>query len=121
MCTHLIATELGGHIAYARVCDLVKGKKVIIHATVFIVCAGAVSTPQLLWNSGIRPYALGKYICEQPKLFSQVVLHEDFINKISNFSFPGMTKEMKDIVRYHRDLIPSDAVPIPTYDKPPQV
>ena len=112
---------MGGHIDYARVMDLVKGNKVIIYASTFVVCAGAVPTAQLLWNSKIRPWALGRYICEQPKLFCQVVLNEDIIDKITHHTYPGLTTDMKDRIRYHRDLIPSDPVPIPTGDKPPQV
>lgn len=39
-----------------------------------VVAADALRTPQLLWASGVRPYALGRYLNDQPQIVSAVRL-----------------------------------------------
>ncbi|MDP9936763.1 choline dehydrogenase-like flavoprotein [Paenarthrobacter nicotinovorans] len=47
-----------------------------IRAKAVLVAADALRTPQLLWASGIRPAALGKYLNDQPQIVSQLALRE---------------------------------------------
>lgn len=42
------------------------------YAQAYIVACGAVCTPQILWNSNIRPNALGRNLSEQSIAFCQV-------------------------------------------------
>lgn len=123
LCYELVQSDRGGHIVRAHCRDLTKGQgsKVVITAETFIVCAGAIRTPQLLHASNIRPRSLGHYICEQPRSFCQVVLKESIIKAIANKSFIGLTQEMKDAIEKQHDEYPSDPVPIPVDDKAPQV
>ncbi|KAJ3818941.1 hypothetical protein F5880DRAFT_1510549 [Lentinula raphanica] len=41
---------------------------------VYIITCGSICTPQILHNSGLRPYALGRYLTEQSMAFCQIVL-----------------------------------------------
>lgn len=67
--------------------------------------AGAVLTPQILFNSEIQPEALGHYLCIQPKAFCQIVLKQSLIDSIPRKHNPN----------------PIDPIPIPEDDPPPQV
>ena len=71
-----------------------------MYARAFVVACNATLTPQLLFKSGIRLPALGKYICEQPLAFCQIVLKKELVPK----GVPG-----------------SDPIGIPMSDPPPQV
>lgn len=75
--------------------------------------AGAVLTPQILFNSDIQPPALGHYLCEQPIAFCQIVLKQDIVDSVE--------KRWPDIVKKHRELHPNDPIPIPMDDPAPQV
>ena len=56
-----------------------------IVAKAVVIACGAVGTPQVLYNSGIRPWALGRFMTEQSLSFCQVRHHERLI---STFSLP---------------------------------
>lgn len=43
-----------------------------VAARAVVVAADALRTPQLLWASGIRPQALGRYLNDQPQVISAV-------------------------------------------------
>lgn len=51
-------------VASVRAVRLADGEPVDIAAEAVVVCADALRTPQLLWASGIRPAALGRYLNE---------------------------------------------------------
>jgi choline dehydrogenase-like flavoprotein len=42
-----------------------------------VIAADPLRTPQLLWNSGIRPAALGRYLNEHPSVTYQIALGSD--------------------------------------------
>ena len=48
-----------------------------VDAKTVIVAADALRTPQLLWASGIRPEALGRYLNDQPQVVHAVRLDAD--------------------------------------------
>ena len=89
----------------AVVRDLLTDETIEVTAESFVICAGAVLTPQILFNSKVRPNALGRYLCEQPLAFCQVVLLESLVN-----SFVKSNK-----------VKPKDPIPIPLDDPQPQV
>lgn len=72
-----IARKLIQHdnrIVGAEVEHLPTGQKELIEAKIIIVAADSLRTPQLLWASGIRPKALGRYLNEHPFIFTFVEL-----------------------------------------------
>lgn len=60
LCFELL--ETGGRVTAATLRSQVDGSTTTVSAQVFVVAADSLRTPQLLWNSGIRPYALGRYL-----------------------------------------------------------
>ncbi|KIM30732.1 pyranose oxidase [Serendipita vermifera MAFF 305830] len=88
---------------------------IYVKAKVYIVACGAVCTPQLLWNSNIRPDALGRYLTEQSLSFCQIVLTKKLVESIYN------NPEFKEQVDEHLRKHPNDPLPIPYKDPEPQV
>ena len=97
----------------ALVKNLQTGEEILFKAKVFVVAAGAILTPQLLYASNIRPHALGKYLCEQPMTFCQIVLSTNIIDGIR----ASDSIEVKEYIKNN----PEDPVPIPMDDPNPQV
>ena len=54
----------------------------MVHADLVVVAANTLYTPQLLYKSGIRPEALGRYLNDQPMLFCQIVLKHELLQEI---------------------------------------
>ena len=112
-------------VDYAIVMDILQNETSHIHAKVFIIAvgktydmhitpvddlvpwffAGAILTPQILFNSEIQPEALGHYLCIQPKALCQIVLKQSLIDFIPRKHNPN----------------PINPIPIPEDDPPPQV
>ena len=110
-CTKLVCAEGGRRIQYAVVKKLLENETCYIHARTFVIAAGAVLTPQILFNSGIRPHALGHYLCEQPMAFCQIVLLQSIIDEIAH------NTKCKEFMKAE----PIDPIPIPLDDPTPQV
>jgi pyranose oxidase len=108
--TRLVAQS--DRIISAEVEDLKRWRTIEVNAEVFIVAAGSILTPQILWKSGIRPRALGRYLTEHPMTFCQVVLAAELVEAIH--SDPRFAAKLKD----HEQ---NDPVPIPMHDPPPMV
>ncbi|KAF0384491.1 pyranose oxidase [Gigaspora margarita] len=88
--------------------------EILIKAKVFIICAGAVNTPQLLYNSMIKNSnwdieipALGKNLCDQTMANCQIVLNKEIVEKM--LEDPAWSENFKK----HKETYPNDPVPIP--------
>ncbi|MFT3797598.1 GMC oxidoreductase [Microbacterium sp.] len=71
----------GGRVTGAVVEHLPTGESETITAQVVVVAANAFQTPQLLWASGIRPDALGRYLTEHVLVYSVVALTDDVVTR----------------------------------------
>ena len=54
-----------------------------------MVAADALRTPQLLWASGIRPDALGRYLTEHPLIFGVVAVKEGLLPPLEPAPHPS--------------------------------
>ncbi|MDN3496450.1 GMC oxidoreductase [Planococcus sp. APC 4015] len=54
-----------------------------VDADLVVVAADAFRSPQLMWASGIRSAALGRYLTEHPVVISTVVLDEEKIRRFA--------------------------------------
>jgi pyranose oxidase len=115
LCTRLHVSPDGRRVEWAEVQDLAHWQTRRVEADVYIVACGAVLTPQLLYASGVRPEPLGRYLCEQPVAFCQIVLRQDLVDAI------GDDPRFADRVQTHAAQKPTDPVPIPGDDPEPQV
>ena len=61
----LVLSSDGKTVDHAVVRDLLRDQVFCVRAQHFVVAGGAILTPQLLFNSGIRPKALGRYLTFQ--------------------------------------------------------
>lgn len=69
----------GGRATGVETVDIATGKRETVDARAVLVAADALRTPQLLWTSGIRPEALGRYLNDQPQIMAASVLDEKWI------------------------------------------
>jgi choline dehydrogenase-like flavoprotein len=75
--TGTLATMLlvsGGRVAGAMLRRIADGAERELLADTVVVCADALRTPQLLFASGIRPAALGRYLNEHAFITARVLL-----------------------------------------------
>lgn len=79
LCRQLLTD--GNRVTGAILEHLPTGKREEVRARVVIVAADAIRTPQLLWASGIRPTALGRYLNEHPFIFTFVELDDDLVER----------------------------------------
>jgi len=86
LCTGL--AHGGGRVTGAVVRDLATGAERTLVADTYVVAGGSVLTPQLLWASGIRPDALGRYLCEQTMATCQVSLSDDLAHRLDGAPAP---------------------------------
>ena len=74
-CLQLIVR--GDRVTGAQLLHRTSGTHYRVDARTVIVAADALRTPQLLWASGIRPEALGRYLNDQPQVVHAVRLETD--------------------------------------------
>ena len=113
-CTRLVPSSDGSRIEYAEVQNLMEWKTIHIKANTYIVACNAYLTPQVLYNSGIRPAPLGRYLTEQPMAFCQIVLKQDIVDRIPE------NPQFAERVRAYQEQNPHDPVPIPEGEPEPQ-
>ncbi len=114
-CTRLVPSQDGSRVEYAEVQNLMEWQTLHVKANTYIVCCNAYLTPQVLYNSGIRPEPLGRYLTEQPMAFCQIVLKQSIVDRLSQ------NTEFAERVREYRQQNPHDPVPIPEDEPEPQV
>lgn len=56
--------------------DMLSGDEHTVHADYVVVAGDSLRTPQLLWASGVRPEALGRYLNDQPQTVFAVRLRD---------------------------------------------
>ncbi|KAK6537274.1 hypothetical protein TWF694_011466 [Orbilia ellipsospora] len=73
----------GNIIISAEVYDITTQKTKIVKAKQYAICAGAVLTPQILYNSGMKQDlpALGAYLTERILTFCQVTLKQEIVKE----------------------------------------
>lgn len=101
--------------------DLQTGEVYEVDAPTVVVAADALRTPQLLWASGIRPRALGRYLNDQPQIVHAVKLRDvppqqptreaGPIDVLTGVSWVPYT----DAEPFHGQVMQLDASPVP-YD-----
>ncbi|WP_106403260.1 GMC oxidoreductase [Actinocorallia populi] len=72
--TEVVITD--GRAAGVRVRDMGSGGEHTVRARFVVVAADSLRTPQLLWASGVRPRALGRYLNDQPQTVFAVRLRD---------------------------------------------
>ncbi|GLY81981.1 GMC oxidoreductase [Actinoallomurus iriomotensis] len=100
--------------------DLRTGTEEEVRADAVIVAADAIRTPQLLWASGVRPDALGRYLTEHPLIFGVVAVRDGLLPPRHDTTVPA------DPIRaavnigfdekrhpYHAQLLYSPVPPVP--------
>lgn len=111
----LVLNRNKGNVEYTLVQDLKTLQTVQIHADVVFVCGGSFLTPQLLWNSNIRPDALGRYLTDNPVATCNILLSHAVIDELRNDSSNPARGETIPIAR--NDPPPKLEFP-PTRKKP---
>lgn len=102
----------GTPFQYALLRDLNTDEDKVVFAKAFVVACGSIPTPQILWNSLIRPKNLGEYLTEQSMAFCQVVMNQSLIDSVDRAD-PRVVK--------HKEKHPTDPLPIPFNDPEPQL
>ncbi|TDV56037.1 GMC oxidoreductase [Actinophytocola oryzae] len=115
LCRRLVPSADGSWIEYAEIEDQVDWRTLHVTASTYVLACGAVLTPQLLYASGVRPPALGRYLTEQPVAFCQVVLGDDLVDGVA------ADARFAERVAAHRARHPGDPLPIPLDDADPNV
>jgi choline dehydrogenase-like flavoprotein len=122
-----------GRAAGVEVRDLRSGQAHAVRARVVVVAADALRTPQLLWASGIRPGALGRYLNDQAQVVFAARIRDaerlapvgagdqvaaaGALSEQSGVSWVPYTDEMP----FHGQIMQLDASPVPLADDDPVV
>jgi choline dehydrogenase-like flavoprotein len=116
----------GDRVVGAVLKDVATGTEVEVEADVVVVAADAFRTPQLLWASGVRPAALGRYLTEHPLVFGVVAVRDGVLPSLAPDADPvdpirAVVNVAYDEDRhpYHAQLMYSPVCPAPLADDSP--
>ena len=118
LCVRLVRD--GDRVVGAVLEDLTTGQQEEVRADVVVVAADAIRTPQLLWASGIRPAALGRYLTEHPLVFGVVAVRDGVLPPLAPEA--GPVDPIRAVVNvgydeerhpYHAQLMYSPVCPAP--------
>lgn len=120
-----------GRAAGVRVRDLRTGEEHEVRARAVVVAADALRTPQLLWASGIRPDALGRYLNDQTQVVFASRIRDIEPGEVAEESAPaggGLSEQSgvswvpyTDAQPFHGQIMQLDASPISLADDDPVV
>jgi pyranose oxidase len=113
---HLDPLE-GQTVLGAELRDLRNDDDILVMADAYVITAGAICTPQILFNSGIRPEPLGRYLCEQSLAFCQIVMKNELVDSINKSTDPAWQER----IARHKEKHPGDPLPIPFAEPEPNV
>jgi choline dehydrogenase-like flavoprotein len=106
LCTRLLTGD--GKITGATLCHLLSGKTTEVKASIYIVAADGLRTPQLLWASDIRGRALGRYLNEHPQVVAAVKIHTS--QALADFPPPSSLDPHGEPVPRGAYWVPFDAI-----------
>jgi choline dehydrogenase-like flavoprotein len=118
LCRQLLVK--GGRVTGAVLEHRGSGETETVGASAVVVTADALRTPQLLWASGIRPSALGRYLTEHPLSFAVTVLDPDRIPQLDEGRARRLDPVMSVITvpyseshPYHAQVMHVERIPFP--------
>ncbi|GAA1981356.1 GMC oxidoreductase [Microbacterium pumilum] len=117
----------GGRAVGVSVTDVRSGESHDVRARFVVVAADALRTPQLLWASGVRPDALGRYLNDQAQIVFAVrirdfvpALEEEGAGSAGLSEYSGVTwVPFTDDMPFHGQVMQLDASPVKLADDDP--
>ena len=113
----------GTRVTGVLVVDTQDGSEHEVAAAEVVVAADALRTPQLLWASGIRPVALGRYLNDQTQVIHAVRLRDIHSSPASQVDPRGRARVVRqsgvswvpytDAEPFHGQVMQLDASPVP--------
>lgn len=117
-CTRLLVDTASRQIIGAELTDLRTNDIIIAKANKYVICAGAILTAGILFNSQIRPEtgypALGRYLTEQTMSVCQVAMRKSLFLSEDACKSDARRKE-------YSDKFPNDPLRIPPNDPSPEI
>ncbi|MBU6529626.1 GMC oxidoreductase [Streptomyces mayonensis] len=120
LCRSLLVEE--GRVTGARLKDLRTGETYSQEAKVVVVACDGIRTPQLLWASGIRPEALGRYLNDHTQVMAGVALDPEKVpgayaaNRVTDPLVGVHWVPYSEAHPYHGQLMQMDLSPIALAD-----
>jgi len=128
--TRVVQDSEGHRVSGVEVRDLRTGDTHLVRARFVVVAADAMRTPQLLWASGIRPDALGRYLNDQSQVVfaARITGIEDSVDGTAAAAGGALSESsgvswvpFTDELPFHGQVMQLDASPIPLADDDPVI